>query len=60
MLMGEEQQRVLIVDDEPFNVKVLVDLLRPHAGQCVLGVNEAAQRLLIQLDHFQRLALLFN
>jgi len=27
--MSEEQQRVLIVDDEPFNVKVLVDLLRP-------------------------------
>jgi putative two-component system response regulator len=25
-----DQQRVLIVDDEPFNIKVLVDLLQPH------------------------------
>ena len=28
-MQSNEQQRVLIVDDEPFNVRVLVDLLRP-------------------------------
>lgn len=44
--MGEEQQRVLIVDDEPFNVKVLVDLLRPY------------YRLQVARDGAQALALL--
>lgn len=46
MIDAETQPRILIVDDEPINLKVLVDLLRPKYGVIVArdGV-QALQRL---------------